>query len=55
MIAKSTKRVLDKAVAGERLTSEEGLALLESHELAAIGSAAASAALPILSAWSASK
>ena len=36
MIAK----LLDKAVAGERLTPQEGLDLLESHDLAAIGSAA---------------
>jgi cyclic dehypoxanthinyl futalosine synthase len=34
------QRILDKAVAGERLNSEEGLALLESHDLAAIGRAA---------------
>ena len=33
-------RLLDKAVAGERLTPEEGFALLESHDLAAIGRAA---------------
>ncbi|MEX0820279.1 MAG: cyclic dehypoxanthinyl futalosine synthase [Pirellulaceae bacterium] len=33
-------RILDKAVAGERLTPEEGLALLQSHDLAAIGRAA---------------
>ena len=32
--------VLDKAVAGERLTPDEGLALLESHDLVAIGEAA---------------
>jgi len=32
--------VLDKAVAGERLTSEEGLQLLQSHDLVAIGQAA---------------
>src|SRR5262245_66304810 len=32
--------ILDKAVAGERITPEEGLALLESRELAAIGRAA---------------
>ncbi len=36
MIAK----VLDKAVAGERITPEEGLALLESRDLAALGRAA---------------
>jgi cyclic dehypoxanthinyl futalosine synthase len=32
--------LLDKAVAGERLTPEEGLALLESHDLVALGQAA---------------
>src|SRR5262245_65763074 len=32
--------ILDKAVAGERITPEEGLALLESRELAATGRAA---------------
>ncbi len=32
--------VLDKAVAGERLTHDEGVALLESHDLTAIGAAA---------------
>lgn len=32
--------LLDKAVAGERLTPEEGVALLESHDLSAIGAAA---------------
>jgi len=32
--------ILDRAVAGERLTPEEGLALLESRELTAIGKAA---------------
>jgi cyclic dehypoxanthinyl futalosine synthase len=32
--------VLDKAVAGERLTPDEGLALLASHDLVAIGEAA---------------
>ena len=36
MIAK----LLDKALTGNRLTPDEGLALLESHDLAAIGSAA---------------
>lgn len=35
-----SQRILDKAVNGERLTPEEGLALLESHDLAAIGRAA---------------
>ncbi len=33
-------RLLDKAALGERLTPAEGLSLLESHDLAAIGSAA---------------
>lgn len=33
-------KLLDKAVAGERLTPAEGLALLESHDLARIGAAA---------------
>lgn len=32
--------ILDKAVAGERITPEEGVRLLESHDLAAIGQAA---------------
>lgn len=32
--------MLDKAVAGERLTPDEGVALLESHDLTAIGAAA---------------
>jgi cyclic dehypoxanthinyl futalosine synthase len=32
--------LLDKATAGERLTPEEGLALLQSNDLAAIGRAA---------------
>jgi cyclic dehypoxanthinyl futalosine synthase len=32
--------ILDKAIAGERLLPEEGLALLESHDLTAIGAAA---------------
>jgi cyclic dehypoxanthinyl futalosine synthase len=32
--------ILDKAIAGERLTPEEGLALLESNDLTAIGRAA---------------
>jgi cyclic dehypoxanthinyl futalosine synthase len=34
------QRILDKAVAGERLNFDEGLALLKSHDLAAIGKAA---------------
>ena len=33
-------KLLDKAVAGERLTPDEGLALLECHDLAALGRAA---------------
>lgn len=37
---RSIRPVLDKAVAGERLSSAEGLALLESHDLTAIGRAA---------------
>src|SRR6187397_3144495 len=41
MVALQTHRdLLDKAVAGERLTPEEGLRLLESHDLAALGRAA---------------
>jgi cyclic dehypoxanthinyl futalosine synthase len=43
MIAKangSIHKLLDKAVAGQRLTMDEGLALLESHDLAALGRAA---------------
>ena len=34
------KHILDKAVAGQRLTPEDGLALLQSHDLIAIGKAA---------------
>ena len=34
------QEILDKAVAGDRLTAEEGLQLLESHDLPAIGAAA---------------
>ncbi len=37
---KPVRRILDKAIAGERLTPSEGVTLLESHDLAAIGSAA---------------
>jgi cyclic dehypoxanthinyl futalosine synthase len=33
-------KLLDKAAAGERITSDEGLALLECHDLAALGRAA---------------
>jgi cyclic dehypoxanthinyl futalosine synthase len=36
----SVSYILEKAVAGERITPEEGLRLLESHDLAAIGRAA---------------
>jgi cyclic dehypoxanthinyl futalosine synthase len=36
----SIRPILDKAIAGERLTQDEGVRLLESHDLAAIGSAA---------------
>ena len=36
----SIRDILDKAIAGERLTLADGLRLLESHDLAAIGSAA---------------
>ncbi len=32
--------ILDKAISGRRLTAAEGLVLLESHDLAAIGRAA---------------
>jgi cyclic dehypoxanthinyl futalosine synthase len=32
--------ILDKAIAGERLTSAEGLTLIESHDLSALGKAA---------------
>jgi cyclic dehypoxanthinyl futalosine synthase len=34
------QRILDKAIAGERLTADEGLRLIESHDLAALGRAA---------------
>ena len=34
------QRILDRAVAGERLSPDDGLALLESHDLTAIGAAA---------------
>src|SRR6187551_381791 len=33
-------RILDKAISGQRLSPEEGLALIQSHDLAAIGRAA---------------
>ncbi len=38
--ASNIRDILDKAIAGERLSPDDGLALLESHDLAAIGSAA---------------
>ena len=34
---RGTSDLLAKAVAGERLTPDEGLRLLESHDLAALG------------------
>ena len=41
MVAGMTIRtILEKAVAGERLSADEGVRLLESHDLAAIGRAA---------------
>jgi cyclic dehypoxanthinyl futalosine synthase len=39
-VTATVRRILDKAVAGERLTADEGLTLLESHDLVAIGEAA---------------
>src|SRR6188768_1293310 len=33
-------RILDKAIAGQRLSPEEGLTLIQSHDLAALGRAA---------------
>ncbi|MCU0710207.1 MAG: radical SAM protein, partial [Pirellula sp.] len=36
----SIRRILDKSIAGERLSREEGLQLLESSDLSAIGAAA---------------
>ena len=36
----SIRPILDKAIAGERLTHDEGVSLLKSHDLAAIGAAA---------------
>jgi len=36
----SIRPILDRAIAGDRLSLEDGLRLLESHDLAAIGSAA---------------
>jgi cyclic dehypoxanthinyl futalosine synthase len=40
MVASSIHPILEKAIAAERLAPEEGLRLLESHDLAAIGRAA---------------
>ena len=40
MIATTIHSILDRALDGHRLSPDEGLALLESHELAAIGQAA---------------
>jgi len=39
-VVSSIANLLDKAVAGERLSPDDGLALLESHDLAALGRAA---------------
>src|SRR6478752_9545670 len=40
MVASAIHPILEKAIAGGRLVPDEGLRLLESHELAAIGRAA---------------
>src|SRR5215475_10750305 len=40
MVATSIQSILDKSIAGDRISSAEGLQLLESHDLAAIGRAA---------------
>ena len=40
MVASTVQSILEKAIARERLTGPEGLRLLESHDLAAIGRAA---------------
>src|SRR5262245_16606387 len=40
MVASAIQPILEKSVAGQRLTAAEGLRLLESHDLAAIGRAA---------------
>ena len=40
MISPTIKNILDKSVAGARIDSEEGLALLECHDLTALGAAA---------------
>src|SRR5215471_17679784 len=37
MVASAIQPILDKAAAGERIGFEEGLRLIESHDLAAIG------------------
>lgn len=39
-MSSAVSHVLDRAVSGKRLTPEEGLSLLESHDLVAIGAAA---------------
>jgi cyclic dehypoxanthinyl futalosine synthase len=39
-LSAAVSRVLERAVAGERLTSSEGVLLLESHDLTALGQAA---------------
>src|SRR5436853_7924726 len=40
MVASTIHSILEKAVAGERISPEDGLLLLQSHDLAAIGRAA---------------
>ena len=40
IVSFNVKQLLDKAVSGERLSPEEGLRILESHDLVAIGAAA---------------
>src|SRR5262245_61009708 len=40
MVASAIHPILEKAIAGQRLTADEGLRLLESHDVAAIGRAA---------------
>ena len=40
MVSPTIKNILDKSVAGKRIGSEEGLALLECHDLTALGAAA---------------
>ena len=44
-------KLLDKAVAGERLAPDEGLALLESHDLAALGRAADAGSMLTVRPW----